>query len=78
MNEENKSNLKDYYKFVYICSCGNEYGSDEEEKGKHICPYCKAPKVKRIAAGIWECKKCNSKFTGKAYSIKKEIIKEEE
>ena len=48
------------------------------QKGKHICPYCKAPRVKRISAGIWECRKCNSKFTGKAYSIKKEIIHEEE
>jgi len=47
-------------------------------KGKHNCPYCKAPKVKRVAAGIWECKKCGAKFTGKAYSVRKEIIKEEE
>jgi len=40
MNEENKTDLGMYYKFVYICSCGNEYGSDEEEL-EHICPICK-------------------------------------
>ena len=48
-------------------------------RGKHKCPYCNYEKVKRIAAGIWQCKKCNAKFTGKAYSIKKSTsVKEEE
>jgi len=46
-------------------------------KGKHKCPYCRAPKAKRISVGIWECKKCGAKFTGKAYSVKKDSIKEE-
>ncbi|MBT3304660.1 50S ribosomal protein L37ae [Candidatus Woesearchaeota archaeon] len=40
------------------------------------CPYCHALKVRRIASGIWECTKCNSKFTGKAYDIGKTKIKE--
>ncbi len=48
------------------------------QKGKHTCPYCHAKKVKRLAVGIWICNKCKAKFTGKAYSIKKESIKEEE
>ena len=42
------------------------------EKSQHTeykCPYCSAMKVKRISMGIWECKKCDSKFTGKAYKI---------
>jgi len=47
-------------------------------RAKHICPYCKAPKVKRISVGIWGCKKCGAKFTGKAYSPKIEKIKREE
>jgi len=47
-------------------------------RSKHTCPYCKAPKVKRISVGIWECKKCGSKFTGKAYSPKREKVKREE
>ena len=40
---------------------------EKQQKQKHKCPYCNKLKVKRIAAGIYTCKKCNSKFTGKAY-----------
>lgn len=46
---------------------------ENELRGKHKCPYCAALKAKRIAAGIWECKKCTSKFTGAAYSVKRKI-----
>ena len=38
--KNNKSDLKEFYPFVYRCSCGIEYGSDKEEKGKHVCPNC--------------------------------------
>jgi large subunit ribosomal protein L37Ae len=49
-----------------------KYGQIEtEQRKKHKCPYCSNPAVKRIAAGIWECKKCKIKFTGKAYTIAK-------
>ena len=48
------------------------------QRAKHKCPYCRAQKVKRVAAGIWNCQKCGAKFTGKAYSIKKEKVKQEE
>ncbi|MFH1636951.1 MAG: 50S ribosomal protein L37ae [Candidatus Woesearchaeota archaeon] len=34
------------------------------------CPYCSKPTAKRLAPGIWQCKKCNAKFTGKAYKVK--------
>jgi len=48
------------------------FGTIEQEQRKnHKCPYCNAEKVKRSSVGIWECKKCGSKFTGKAYTIKK-------
>jgi large subunit ribosomal protein L37Ae len=33
------------------------------------CPYCSRLAVKRVAAGIYNCKKCESKFTGKAYVV---------
>jgi len=49
-----------------------------EQRKKQKCPYCSAPKVKRIAVGIWECRKCGIKFTGKAYSVSKKITFEGE
>ncbi|MBW3020811.1 50S ribosomal protein L37 [Candidatus Woesearchaeota archaeon] len=39
------------------------------------CPYCSAMKVKRVASGIWECTKCESKFTGRAYDSNKTKVK---
>ena len=42
---------------------------EAEQKKQYKCPYCNAIKVKRLTVGIWNCKKCNSKFTGKAYSL---------
>ena len=49
-----------------------------EQRKKQECPYCSALKAKRIAVGIWECRKCKAKFTGKAYSVSKKITFEEE
>ena len=42
---------------------------EKKLKEKHKCPYCNKTKVKRLAVGIWQCKACNVKFTGKAYSM---------
>lgn len=61
---------------------GPRYGSkpkhlfakiEKEQRRLHKCPYCNALKVKRVAVGIWHCRKCNAKFTGKAYTISKPV-----
>jgi large subunit ribosomal protein L37Ae len=41
-------------------------------KKEKVCPYCERPALKRIAAGVWYCKKCKSKFAGAAYFPKSE------
>ena len=42
-------------------------------KGSSSCPYCHYNKVERIAAGIWFCKKCENKFTGRAYNVGRKL-----
>lgn len=56
---------KPKYKFAKI---------EKEQRRKHKCPYCSYVQVKRVAMGIWQCRKCDAKFTGKAYTIGKSII----
>jgi large subunit ribosomal protein L37Ae len=56
---------------------------EQEQRRLHKCPYCNFVKVKRISPGIWRCRKCNAKFTSKAYTVSKfpdlrRIIVEEE
>lgn len=47
-------------------------GIIEKNQRKHYqCPYCNHPKVKRVALGIWQCKKCNAKFANRAYEVAK-------
>ena len=50
---------------------------ETEQRKLHKCPYCNKIAVKRIAVGIWNCRKCNAKFTGKAYSVTKKILAKE-
>jgi len=38
----------------------------EDKSRQNKCPAC-GRKVRRISAGIWECKSCRLKFAGRAY-----------
>ena len=46
---------------------------EAKQRQKQTCPYCERETVKRIASGIWQCKKCNAKFAGAAYLPKSSI-----
>ena len=69
-------------KFGSVKRFGPRYGrrlkhklADIEKKSKKPgkCPYCKKTAARRIAVGIWQCGKCNSKFTGHAYYLEEKI-----
>lgn len=57
---------------------GPRYGSSLRKKWKEVmerryseyqCPYCaNTVTFKRIAFGIWQCPKCNTKWAGAAYT----------
>lgn len=40
---------------------------ETRQRRKHKCPFCGRFAVKRESVGIFSCKKCKKKFTGKAY-----------
>ena len=50
---------------------------ETEQRKFHKCPYCNKIAVKRLSMGIWACRKCDAKFTGKAYSVTRIIIPKE-
>ena len=57
---------------------------EEVQKRKHACPRCLTASVKRVASGVWRCRRCGLTFAGGAYrpivttSIKRELPTEAE
>ncbi|WXG42890.1 MAG: 50S ribosomal protein L37ae [Promethearchaeati archaeon SRVP18_Atabeyarchaeia-1] len=55
---------------------GSRYGAtvrkrvkeiEKEQKSYHKCPNCETRALRRVAVGIWQCKKCNMTFAGGAW-----------
>ncbi|NCO11017.1 50S ribosomal protein L37ae [Candidatus Pacearchaeota archaeon CG_4_9_14_0_2_um_filter_39_13] len=42
------------------------------QRKKQVCPHCAKPGVKRVASGIWHCRKCDKRFAGHAYYLEKQ------
>ncbi len=51
---------------------------EKEQKKPQMCPYCAKPKAYKTSFGIFECGKCGSKFTGKAYVVGKKAKLQED
>lgn len=45
------------------------YEVKRKKQALYKCPVCGKQKVKRVAAGIWECKNCKTKFASDANSF---------
>jgi len=43
---------------------------EEKQRKKQNCIFCKKPGVKRVANGIWHCKKCGKKFASNTFYLK--------
>ncbi len=39
----------------------------ERKSRWHVCPRCRHATVKRVASGIWRCRRCDFAFAGGAY-----------
>ena len=42
---------------------------ENKQRKKQTCPFCKRVGVKRVAKGIWNCKKCGKKFASHTYYL---------
>lgn len=48
----------------------NLYDAATKSKNdRYVCPKCGKKNVKRIGNALWQCKSCNAKIAGGAYSL---------
>lgn len=43
--------------------------TEEKQRKKQACPFCKKLGAKRVSKGIWKCSKCNKKFAAGTFCI---------
>jgi large subunit ribosomal protein L37Ae len=43
---------------------------ETNKSSRFVCPRCMKTNVRRVSSGIWECRSCNHKFVGGAYTPK--------
>lgn len=44
---------------------------EKAQKKLQPCPYCEQQKAKKLFTGVYLCKKCGAKFTGRAFFLTK-------
>jgi len=42
---------------------------EDIQRKKQKCPFCSKLGVKRLARGIWHCKKCSKKFASNTFHL---------
>src|SRR6056297_247981 len=52
-------------------------GVEHKQRKLYKCPYCRKVSAKRESVGIWLCRNCGSKFTGRSYEVIAEKVSKE-
>lgn len=44
--------------------------TSKTKKARYMCPSCSRRAIARKSLGLWECRKCKTKFASNAYEFK--------